>query len=72
MKTALSKSLTKFEKDIFKKIEDVDNDIQDRFRKDIDVSALNKDIQNLIRKKDSMSEKIDELLEVIETVKYKI
>ncbi len=72
MKTALNKSLTKFEKDIFKKIEDVDNDIQDRFRKDIDVSALNKDIQNLIRKKDSMSEKIDDLLEVIETVKYKI
>jgi len=72
MKNALTKALTKFEKDIFKVIEDADIEIQKSFRNDIDMSSINKDIKDLVSKKDKISEQVDELLEVIETVKYKI
>jgi len=72
MKIALNKSLSKFEKDIFKRIEDTDIAIQKGFRDDIDMSSINKDIKTLKSQKGKISDKIDELLEVIETVKYKI
>lgn len=72
MKAALINSLITFEKDIFKKIEGTDKQIQQQFRDDIDMSTINKDVKNLKGQKDKITEKIDELLEVIETVKYKI
>lgn len=72
MKNALNKALTKFEKDIFKVVNDSDSAIQNSFRKDIDMKSINKDITNLVENKNAISLKIDELLEAIETVKYKI
>lgn len=72
MKNALNKALIKFEKDIFKVIDDTDINIQKSFRNDIDMSSINKDIKDLIANKDKITEQVDELLEVIESVKYKI
>ncbi|MBR4264758.1 MAG: dynamin family protein [Bacteroidales bacterium] len=72
MENALNKALIKFENDIFKKIEDADIAIQKGFKEYINMSSINDDIKSLKHKKDELSKKIDELLEVIETVKYKI
>ena len=72
MKDALNKALSTFEKDIFKAVDSSDIAIQKSFSTDIDMSSINKDIKDLVANKEKISEKIDELLEVIETVKYKI
>lgn len=72
MKNALGDALSKFADDISQKIENTDVAIKNEFNNEINMEKLNEDVKDLVARKNSVSRKIDELREAIETVKYKI
>ena len=72
MKNALGDALSKFADDISQKIENTDVAIKNEFINEINMEKLNEDVKDLVARKNSVSRKIDELREAIETVKYKI
>ncbi len=72
MKNALVKALSKFSDDISQKIESTDKNIKQEFNDEIDMEKLNKDVKDLVKRKNNISNEIDELIEVIKTAKHQI
>ena len=72
MKSALNDATARYEETIFKRIDGADKNIRSDFENVIDMSSYNNDVKQLRKYTEKVSDRISELLEEIETVKYKI